>query len=77
MDTKLIIGIIILIICCILAFLIPRFWSGNNSCEGGICPVPTERRENKMLDWLTGLEWYWIAGIIAAIVGLIWYFSED
>jgi len=30
-----------------------------------------------MLDWLTGLEWYWFAGIIAAIVGLTWYFSED
>jgi len=30
-----------------------------------------------MLDWLTGLEWYWIAGIIAAIVGLIWYWNKD
>ena len=30
-----------------------------------------------MLDWLTGLDWYWFAGIIAAIVGLIWYFNKD
>jgi hypothetical protein len=44
-DTKLIIGIIILIICCILAFLIPISPPGDsikNDCEGGICPFPEE-----------------------------------
>jgi len=30
-----------------------------------------------MLDWLTGLDWYWIVGIIAAIVGLFWYWNKD
>ena len=46
MNVKLIIGIIIFIICCILAFLIPLAPSGSsirdelNDCEGGICPVP-------------------------------------
>jgi len=77
MGTKLIIGIAILIICCILAFLIPFSWQEHNNCEGRICPAPAERRVNNMLDWLTGLEWYWIAGIIAAIVGLIWYFNKE
>jgi len=24
-----------------------------------------------------GLDWYWIAGIIAAIVGLIWYWNKE
>ena len=48
MDTELIIGIIILIICCILAFLIPFSPPGSsikdelNDCEDGICPVPDE-----------------------------------
>jgi hypothetical protein len=49
MDTKLIIGIIILIICCILAFLIPLAPPGSsiqdelkNNCDGGICPPPDE-----------------------------------
>lgn len=41
MNIKLIIGIAILIICCLLAFMIPHFWSGND-CEGGVCPVPEE-----------------------------------
>jgi len=27
-----------------------------------------------MLDWLTGLDWYWIAGIVSAIALAIWYF---
>jgi len=46
MNIKLIIGIIIFIICCILAFLIPLALPGSsirdklNDCEGGICPVP-------------------------------------
>ena len=44
MSTKLIIGIIILIICCALAFLIPFSWQEHNDCEGGICPAPTERK---------------------------------
>jgi len=46
-DTKLIIGIIILIICCILAFLISFSPPGSsiqdelkNTCEDGICPAP-------------------------------------
>ena len=30
-----------------------------------------------MLDWLGSLSWYWIAGIIATIAGLIWYFNKD
>jgi len=75
MNAKLIIGILILIICCILAFLIPKFWVNN--CKGGICPAPTERKVNKMLDWLGGLAWYWYAGIVAVIAYLIWYLSKD
>ena len=65
MDTKLIIGIIILIICCILAFLIPKFWVNN--CGDGICPAPTERRVNNM-------DWYWIVAIVAALAGLYYWF---
>jgi len=68
MNTRLIIGIIILSISCLLAFLIPRFWSKGNDCEGGICPLPTERRMRNMLDW------YWIVAIIAAIAGMYWFF---
>ena len=46
MDPKLIIGIIILIICCILAFLIPLAPPGeiiiqDDGCDG-ICPPPGE-----------------------------------
>jgi len=67
MDTKLIIGIIILIICCILAFLIPIFWLESNNCSGGICPAPTERRVNNM-------DWYWIVAIVAALAGLYYWF---
>jgi len=74
MDTKLIIGIIILIICCILAFLIPRLWLKNDNCEGRICPAPTERRVNNMLDWLAGLAWYWLVAILAGVAAAIWYF---
>jgi len=40
MNIKLIIGIIILVICCILAFMIPHYWPGNNDCEGEICGPP-------------------------------------
>ena len=36
-----------------------------------------EGRVNNMLDWLSGLAWYWIAGIVAVIACLLWYFSED
>ena len=75
-DTKLIIGIIILIICCILAFLIPKLWLGNDNCKGGICPAPTERRVNNMLDWLASLDWYWIVAIVAAIAGIYWFFIK-
>lgn len=32
------------------------------------------KEDNKMLDWLVGLEWYWVAGIVAAISYLIYYF---
>ena len=47
MDTKLIIGIIILIVCCILAFLIPLAPPGeiviqDNGCNGGVCDPPEE-----------------------------------
>jgi len=75
MDTKLILGIMILIICCILAFLISKFWINN--CKGGIFPAPPERRVNKMLDWLSGLAWYWYAGIVAVVACLVWYFNKD
>jgi len=27
-----------------------------------------------MLDWLVGLEWYWVAGIVAAIAALYYWF---
>jgi len=70
MDTKLIIGIVILIICCVLAFLIPLSPPGSNiknDCEGGICPPPTERRVNNM-------DWYWIVAILAALAGLYYWF---
>lgn len=40
---KIIIGIIILGICCILAFLIPINW-GTNNCDG-ICPAPDEYKK--------------------------------
>ena len=44
MDTKLIIGIVILIICCMLAFLIPFSPPGEiiiqDDCEGGVCGPP-------------------------------------
>jgi hypothetical protein len=30
-----------------------------------------------MLDWLSGLAWYWYAGIVAVIAYLVWYLSED
>ena len=65
-------GIIILIICCALAFLIPKVWV-NNNCEGGTCP-PTERRVNNMWDWLIGLDWYWFAGILAAVAAAFYWF---
>jgi len=73
-GTKLIIGIIVLIICCILAFLIPISWQEHNNCKGGICPAPAERRINNMLDWLTGLDWYWLVAILAGVAAAIWYF---
>jgi hypothetical protein len=76
MNTRLIIGIIILILCCVLAFLIPKFGLGNNDCEGGVCPPPTERR-NTMLDWLANLAWYWIAAGIGVIAYLLWYFVGE
>ena len=73
MNIKLIIGIIILIICCVLAFLISKFWINN--CKGGICPAPIERKANDMLDWLTGLAWYFKAVIVGVIGYLIYYFG--
>jgi len=27
-----------------------------------------------MLDWLTGLDWYWLAAIVGAIAAGIWFF---
>ena len=30
-----------------------------------------------MLDWLGGLNWYWLAGIIAVVAYLIWYLNKD
>lgn len=49
MDTKLIIGIFILIICCILAFLIPLDPPGKiiiqDNCKSGICPAPEKMEE--------------------------------
>ena len=42
MDTKLIIGIIILIICCILAFLIPLNESEKIDCNERVCEPPKE-----------------------------------
>ena len=30
-----------------------------------------------MLDWLSGLAWYWYAGIVAAIAYLVWYLSKN
>jgi len=43
-NARLIIGIIILIICCILAFLIPFSPPGEiiiqDDCEGGVCDPP-------------------------------------
>jgi len=46
-NAKLIIGIIILIICCILAFLIPLAPPGkiiiqDDSCNDEVCPPPGE-----------------------------------
>jgi len=74
MDTKLIIGIIILIICCILAFLIPSAFK-NNNCEGGVCPPSIERRLN-IMTWLADLAWYWWAAIIGAIAYAVWFFCK-
>lgn len=40
-ERKIIIGLVILAICCILAVLIIIFWSNPDiDCEGGICPPP-------------------------------------
>lgn len=75
MNTKLIVGVIILIICCILAFLVPALWMDKNDCKGGICLAPTERR-NSMLDWLLGLDWYWWFAAIAALAGIYWFFIK-
>jgi len=74
-NWKITIGIIIFIICCILAFLIPKVWV-NNNCEGGVCPPPTERR-NAMLDWLMELDWYWVVAIVGAIVAGLWFFFSS
>ena len=27
-----------------------------------------------MLDWLTGLDWYWLAAVVGAIAMAVWYF---
>jgi len=27
-----------------------------------------------MLDWLTGLDWYWMAAIVGAVAAAIWFF---
>ena len=43
---KIIVGIIILIICCILAFAIPGYWSGIDDCGDGICG-PSEEHKDK------------------------------
>lgn len=40
MDIKLIIGIIVLVICCILAFMVLRYWPGDNDCDDEICGPP-------------------------------------
>ena len=31
-------------------------------------------RWNKMFDWFASLDWYWVAAILAAIVGMVWFF---
>ena len=47
-ERKIIIGLIILGICCILAVLIPIFWHGPDSdCDDQICPVPDEYLHQK------------------------------
>lgn len=47
-DRKIIIGLIILGICCILALLIPIFWGSQDiDCEGEICPSPEEFDNDK------------------------------
>ena len=71
MSTRVLVGVLILIVCCVLAFLVPKFWSSN--CEGGVCPPPTERR-NTMLDWISGLDWYWVAAVLGVIVASLWFF---
>ena len=46
---KIFIGIIILIICCVLAFTITHYWSNpDKGCESGTCPVPE--------DWKNGSD---------------------
>ena len=30
-----------------------------------------------MLDWLSGLSWYWYAGIVAVIAYLVWYLKKE
>ncbi len=30
-----------------------------------------------MLDWLSGLAWYWYASIVAVVAYLVWYLSQD
>jgi hypothetical protein len=38
---RIFIGIMILIICCALAFTVVHFWNNSDiNCEDGICPQP-------------------------------------
>jgi len=30
-----------------------------------------------MFDWLSGLAWYWYAGIVAVVAYLVWYFNKE
>lgn len=30
-----------------------------------------------MLDFLSGLAWYWYAAIVGAVAFLLWYFAKD
>ena len=81
MDTKLIIGIVILIICCMLAFLIPFSPPGEiiiqDDCEGGVCGPPEgyyKRKGGDKMEWFTELAWYLQAAIVAILAFLGYYF---
>ena len=75
MNAKLVIRIIVLILCCILAYLIPIFYHTNDNCIDGVCPPPIEGRLS-IMSWIADLAWYWWAAIIGVISYIVWFVTK-